>query len=144
ATAVRVSGNLKFDVRIPAALVAQGREIAATLHRRILTTASTREGEVETSIRAMKKHVKRSLAAGCEPEQKVLFRLVPRHPQRFDAAAQLLADAGLPFARRSAILEAGDCSASAVRAARDATVLLGDTVGEMVRHYASSQLAIIG
>lgn len=144
ATAVRVSGNFKFDVRIPADQVAKGREFAAALNRRILTIASTREGEDEMFVRAIQKHVKRSQAQGCEPEQKVLFRLVPRHPQRFDAAAQLLADAGLPFARRSAILEAGDCSASAVRAARDATVLLGDTVGEMVRHYASSQLAIIG
>lgn len=48
------------------------------------------------------------------------------------------------FIRRSAILEAGDCSATAVRVARGATVMLGDTVGEMVRHYASSQVAIIG
>lgn len=144
AVAVRVSGNFKFDISIPAEQVAKGREFAAALGRRILTIASTREGEDEMFVQAIRKHVRRMHAQGREPADAVMFRLVPRHPQRFEAAAQMLADAGLPFVRRSAIVAEGDCSASAVRAARDAVVLLGDTVGEMTRHYASSQVAIIG
>lgn len=144
AVAVRVSGNFKFDVSIPEAQVAKGREFAAALGIRILTIASTREGEDEMFVQAIRKQVRRAASQGNELHDTVLFRIVPRHPQRFDAAAQLLAQAELPFVRRSQILGAGDCSASAVQAARGATVLLGDTVGEMVRHYASSQLAIIG
>lgn len=144
AVAVRVSGNFKFDVRIQADQLARGREFAQALNRRIITIASTREGEDETFVQAIEKHVRRARAQGQEQEQAVMFRLVPRHPQRFETAAQLLRDAGLPFVRRSEILQTGDCSASAVRAAQNAVVLLGDTVGEMVRNYASSQVAIIG
>src|SRR5690606_19889805 len=136
--------NFKFDVRIQADQLARGREFAQALNRRIITIASTREGEDEMFVQAIEKHVRRARAQGQEQEQAVMFRLVPRHPQRFETAAQLLRDAGLPFVRRSEILQAGDCSASAVRAAQNAVVLLGDTVGEMVRNYASSQVAIIG
>ncbi len=144
ALAVRVSGNFKFDVRIPADQLAKGREFAHALNRRIITIASTREGEDDMFVQAIVKHVKRAKAHGQEPEHAVVFRLVPRHPQRFEEAAKLLRDSGLPFVRRSEILQAGDCSASAVRAAQNAIVLLADTVGEMVRNYASSQVAIIG
>lgn len=144
AVAVRVSGNFKFDISVPAEQVAKGREFAAALNRRILTIASTREGEDEMFIRAIQKHVRRMRTQGQEPGDAVMFRLVPRHPQRFEAAAQMLSDAQLPFVRRSMTVAGGDCSASAVRAAQDAVVLLGDTVGEMVRYYASSQLAIVG
>lgn len=143
ARAVRVSGNFKFDVKISAAQRAKGREFAQALGRRIITIASTREGEDEMFVEAIRKQVRRTQMQGGDPAQSVLYRLVPRHPQRFGAAAQLLAEAGLPFARRSELVETGDCSASAVRAARDVTVILGDTVGEMVRHYASSDVAIV-
>ena len=144
ALAVRVSGNFKFDISLPAGQVARGKEFSALLGRRILTIASTREGEDEMFIQAIQKQVRRMRMQGMEPLEGVMFRLVPRHPERFEAAAQMLDDAGLPFIRRSAILAAGDCSTTAVSEARDAVVLLGDTVGEMVRHYASSQVAIIG
>lgn len=144
ASAVRVSGNFKFDVSISEEQRAKGKEFAQALGRRIITIASTREGEDEMFIDAISKHVRRMEAQGSEPEDSVVFRLVPRHPQRFDTAAQLLKEAGLSFARRSSLLGAGDCSTSAVRAARDVNVILGDTMGEMVRHYASSQVAIIG
>ena len=144
AVAVRVSGNFKFDVRVPPEQVAKGREFAAALGRRIITIASTREGEDEMFIRAIGKHLRRQQLQGNELADVPIFRLVPRHPERFESAARLLTEAGLPFMRRSSIVESGDCSASAVRVARDATILLGDTVGEMVRHYASSQVAIIG
>lgn len=144
AHAVRVSGNFKFDISLAAEQVARGKEFAALLGRRILTIASTREGEDEMFIQAIQKQVRRMRMQGVEPREGVMFRLVPRHPERFEAAAQMLDEAGLPFIRRSTILAAGDCSSTAVGEARDAVVLLGDTVGEMVRHYASSQVAIIG
>lgn len=144
ALAVRVSGNFKFDIQIPQDQVDKGKEFAEALNRRIVTIASTREGEDEMFIQAIQKHVRRMQAQGQEPHEAVTFRLVPRHPQRFEAAAQMLADAELPFERRSATLAGSDCCASAVRAARNAVVLLGDTVGEMVRNYASSHVAIIG
>ncbi|NYT22350.1 3-deoxy-D-manno-octulosonic acid transferase [Alcaligenaceae bacterium] len=143
APAVNVSGNFKFDVSVSAEQIAKGREFAAALDRSIITIASTREGEDEMFIQAIQRQIKRARTQGRELADSIVFRLVPRHPQRFETAAQLLTASGLPFVRRSEIVRAGDCSASAVRAARDASVMLGDTVGEMVRHYASSQVAII-
>ncbi|NLC36326.1 MAG: 3-deoxy-D-manno-octulosonic acid transferase [Alcaligenaceae bacterium] len=142
--AVRVSGNFKFDVRVSAEQVDKGRDFVAALNRRVITIASTREGEDEMFIQAIQKQVRRMRSQGQEIDDTAMFRLVPRHPQRFEAAAQMLADAQLPFVRRSTTLEYGDCSASAVREAQNAVVMLGDTVGEMVRYYASSHVAIIG
>ncbi|MFT0849422.1 3-deoxy-D-manno-octulosonic acid transferase [Achromobacter sp. F4_2707] len=142
--AVRVSGNFKFDVRVSAEQVEKGREFVAVLNRRVITIASTREGEDEMFIQAIQKHVRRMRSQGQDLEETAVFRLVPRHPQRFEAAAQMLAEAELPFVRRSATLQYGDCSASAVREAQNAMVLLGDTVGEMARYYASSHVAIVG
>jgi 3-deoxy-D-manno-octulosonic-acid transferase len=63
-----------------------------------------------------------------------LLLLAPRHPQRFDAVATLLARAQLPFVRRSAgaAVGAGD------------SVLLVDTVGELLTLYAAADVAFVG
>ncbi|MFA5488043.1 MAG: 3-deoxy-D-manno-octulosonic acid transferase [Candidimonas sp.] len=143
AQAVGVSGNFKFDVDVPQDQVRRGREFAAMVSRKIVTIASTREGEDEPFIQAVAHQIRRSAQQGRNVPDEVLFCLVPRHPQRFDEAAALLERAGLPYVRRSALLEAGDCSASALQECRQAAVLLGDSLGEMPRYYAGSQVAIV-
>jgi 3-deoxy-D-manno-octulosonic-acid transferase len=143
AAAVRVSGNFKFDVSLPAGKIRRGREFSTALHRKVIVIASTREGEDELFIRAMERQFKRARAQAKELSEQVLFCLVPRHPQRFDEAAEHLARADLPFARRSQLIQAGDGSATALRACTDAVVLLGDTMGEMPWYYALSQVAIV-
>lgn len=143
AHAVRVSGNFKFDVSVPEVQIQRGREFAAALPRKILTIASTREGEDELFIQAIVKHLKRAQRQSNELAQEVLFCLIPRHPQRFSEAADLLTKAQLPFVRRSVLIEKGDSSDMAVRLCANAVVLLGDTLGEMPRYYASSQVAIV-
>src|SRR5690606_36401061 len=72
-----------------------------------------------------------------------LFCLIPRHPERFDEAAEQLKQARLPFVRRSELIEAGDCSSTAFHACENVAVLLGDTLGEMPWYYAMSQVAIV-
>ena len=62
-----------------------------------------------------------------------LFLLIPRHPQRFDEAADLLDEAGLPFVRRSQDVSPGP----------DTAVLLGDSLGEMAFYYAACDVAIV-
>lgn len=143
AQAVGVSGNFKFDVDVPQDQVRRGREFAAMLARKIVMIASTREGEDELFVQAVAHQIKRGAQQGRNLLDEVLFCLVPRHPQRFDEAAALLERAGLPYVRRSALLEAGDCSASALQECGRAAVLLGDSLGEMPRYYASSQVAIV-
>lgn len=144
AQAARVSGNFKFDVSLPQTQIQQGRDFATHLRRKVLAIASTREGEDELFIRALRRAVDRATAQGRHLADDVLVCLIPRHPQRFDAAAELLVQSGLPFVRRSELLKDGEGAAVAARACQDTFVLLGDTLGEMPRYYAASQLAIVG
>jgi len=145
AQGVRVSGNFKFDVSLPKEHVERGRAFAAALPRKMITIASTREGEDELFIQAMIKLVQKGRAQGVDLIEQVLFCLVPRHPQRFEDVAQLLTDAQVPFARRSAFQRSGETgSANARIACRDGNwVLLGDSLGEMPRYYAASHVAIV-
>lgn len=63
-----------------------------------------------------------------------LLILAPRHPERGDAVAALIAAAGLPFARRSL----GQVPGAQV------AVFLADTLGEMDLWYAMAGICLIG
>jgi 3-deoxy-D-manno-octulosonic-acid transferase len=121
---IEVTGNLKFDME-PAAgsdsLAAQLRQRFGG--RKVLLAASTREGEEDLILDAL-----RDSLGGA------LLVIVPRHPQRFEAVAQLLAARGLKFARRSAC--------DPLRA--DCEIVLGDSMGEMAAYYRASDVAFIG
>lgn len=121
ASAVEVTGNLKFDAAPDPERIAAGEAFRAALGRRILLLASTREGEEAMLLDAM----------GAIPEDTRLL-VVPRHPKRFDEVDRLLAGRGFAVARRSA--DAGGGTG----------VLLGDTLGEMDFYYAAADVAVIG
>lgn len=123
-----VTGNLKFDLALPAPQVQAGRAWREHLRRPVLAIASTREGEDSGFIAAIKRH-----AAAPRVPNAALFLLIPRHPQRFDEAARQLAEAGLAFMRRSEGAEPNP----------DTVVVLGDTLGEMAFYYAASDVAIV-
>src|SRR5690606_38037048 len=143
AVAVRVSGNFKFDVSPDQNEIARGKAFAAALPRKILTIASTREGEDELFINAISQQLKRAAALGNHLADEVLFCLIPRHPQRFDEAAALLVKAGIPFTRRSQFAQGDGAASCNITACNGAAVLLGDSIGEMTRYYAASQVAIV-
>ena len=63
-----------------------------------------------------------------------LVVIVPRHPQRFDEVAALIAQRDLRWQRRSAN--------AAITA--DTQVVLGDSMGEMFAYYAAADLAFVG
>ena len=128
APAVQVMGNLKFDVAVPAELLDRGRQWRQGLGRSVVLAASTREGEEAPLLQAWT-----ALAA-----PRPLLLLVPRHPQRFDAVAALVAAAGLRLQRRSAWADAPPADATA------ADVWLGDSVGEMPLYYACADVALLG
>jgi 3-deoxy-D-manno-octulosonic-acid transferase len=123
---VAVTGNLKFDVTAPAALVARGEawRDAWGRERPVWLAASTRDGEEAVVLDAL---------AQVAPPHALLV-LVPRHPQRFDAVAALIASRGLALQRRSAD--------APLRA--DTRVLLGDSLGEMFAWYAACDVAFVG
>ena len=125
ATAVGLTGNLKFDVTPDPHLLAQGAAWRSALGaRKVVLAASTREGE-EAQLMPLLKEL-----AGLGH----FVVVVPRHPQRFDEVAQLAAAAGLPLARRSAGAAPGPALAG----------WLGDSMGEMPAYYALADCAYIG
>lgn len=123
---VAVTGNLKFDAAVPDAALAFGRTLRARIgDRPAWVAASTRDGEEVLLLDA--------LALAALPP-RTLTMIVPRHPQRFDAVADLLADRGIAFARRSAD---GPIPSAA-------SVLLGDSLGELLGYYAAAEVAFVG
>lgn len=126
----RAFGNLKFDVRpdpVQSALGQRWRSAAG--ERPVVMLASTREGEEALWLDTLARHPRARAA---------LWLVVPRHPQRFDVVADMLARAGLSVFRRSA----GDPSHSPHGLA--AGVWLGDSLGEMPAYYAMADMAWLG
>jgi 3-deoxy-D-manno-octulosonic-acid transferase len=137
---VAVLGNLKFDMASPPELVARGHEWRRAIGTRpVWVAASTREGEEELVLQAF-------AALGLDD---ALLILVPRHPQRFDEVAALVARKNLKLARRSlwaaSVVAAAAPSPEGTRPlSPDVKVLLGDSMGEMGAYYAAADLAFIG
>jgi 3-deoxy-D-manno-octulosonic-acid transferase len=125
---VRVTGNVKFDLEIPAATVEAGLAFRAQCGtgRAVWIAGSTHEGEEETALAAH--------ALVRERHPRALLILVPRHPQRFEAVRALLRRRGQPFAQRS----------STVPPAPEQPVYLVDTLGELQMFYAAADVAFVG
>lgn len=126
---VRVMGNLKYDLRPDEALVERGRAWRQRLGRSVLLFAVSREGEEALLLDAW-----RALPAGARP----LLAIVPRHPQRFDEVAALIAGAGLALARRSSWQDLPPDDA------RGADAWLGDSMREMALYYGLADAALLG
>ncbi len=132
---VSVMGNLKFDIEPPPAMLELGKQLREQFGstRQILLAASTREGEEALLLDALQNlHI-----------PGLLLVIVPRHPQRFAAVANLLDQRGITFQRRSEMGQTGEPPQKrTVRA--DVQVVLGDSMGEMFAYYAAADLAFIG
>ena len=127
-TRTHAIGNIKFDVQVDESNIGKGRELRLRYagERPIWIAGSTHAGEEETLLEAH--------AALSSTLRSALLMLVPRHPQRFESVANLLARRGIAFDRRS--------SAAAVRP--ESSVLLVDSVGELAALYASADVAFVG
>jgi 3-deoxy-D-manno-octulosonic-acid transferase len=123
---VTVTGNVKFDLEVPDAMVERGADFRARfgIDRPVWVVGSTREGEEALLLDAF---------AALEAPGALLV-IVPRHPQRFDAVAALAAERGFEVARRT------DPHAvpGSVR------VLVGDSMGEMLAYYAAADVVVMG
>ena len=125
ATAVQITGNLKFDVNPSPEKLQLGAEWRQSLgDRPIWLAASTREGEEPFILDAFAKMASPGL----------LLLLVPRHPQRFNEVAAMIEERKLPFCRRSE----GQFPSPETR------VWLGDSMGEMPAYFAMADIALIG
>jgi 3-deoxy-D-manno-octulosonic-acid transferase len=130
---VHVCGNVKFDMNPAPDLLALGQRWRHADLRPLCLAASTREGEEAGLLDAW-------MAQALNPAPTApRLLVVPRHPQRFDAVATLLAQRGLSVSRRSD-WQGGQPDSAALAA----DVWLGDTLGEMPAYYAAATLAWLG
>lgn len=127
---VHVSGNLKFEVK-PHARTAIVEPFRGAITREdigpLIVAGSTLEGE-ETMLLEMFR-----LVASRYPG--ALLILAPRHPERFNAVASLLASSGLRWQRRS--------EWDGARAIAGGVFLL-DTIGELASLYQFADIAFVG
>jgi len=118
---VMVTGNLKFDQKIPAA---QKPPLAIPAGRKVITAGSTHRGEeailLETFTRLRKQH----------PD--LVLVIAPRHPERFDEVCGLIAGAGYECQRRTRLKGP----------VKDIVML--DTIGELRAFYAICDIAFVG
>lgn len=123
---VSVTGNLKFDIEPPAAMLELGKNLRSQfgVNRKVFLAASTRDGEEALLLDELKQM------------QGLLLVIVPRHPQRFSEVAALLKQRGIPFLRRS---ELGQDNVPA-----EIMAILGDSMGEMFAYYAAADIAFVG
>ena len=135
AAAVRVVGNIKFDLDVPPETPERGRRLRERLARGspIWVAGSTHEGE-EQAVLDAHEQVRRAY-----PD--ALLVLAPRHPPRFAEVASLLEQREIAFERWSQ-LDARD--ARDARDAPAARVLLLDTLGELLDFYAAADVVFVG
>jgi 3-deoxy-D-manno-octulosonic-acid transferase len=126
---VRVSGNLKFDVSLPALppiVDTLRRSLAAEGAGPVLVCGSTVEDEEAPLLKAFE-----NVRVGYP---RVVMILAPRHPERFDHVAELLQEMEISFYRRSRWQ--GEPLAGGV--------LLVDSIGELAALYALADVAFVG
>jgi 3-deoxy-D-manno-octulosonic-acid transferase len=123
---VVVTGNSKFDVKLKSEQISAGKILREQFGTRpILICASTREGEEELILNAYRNYA-----------PSFLLLIVPRHPQRFDQVEQMIQQRGIKMQRRTQLAKE--------KLPDDVQVVLGDTMGELISYFVSSDIAFIG
>jgi 3-deoxy-D-manno-octulosonic-acid transferase len=126
---VTVTGSIKFDLSIDPQLLesaARVREQWQTAGRPVWIAASTHAGEDESVLAAHQQ------VLASHPD--ALLILVPRHPERFGSVHDLCQQQGFATVRRSTGQDVNPAT----------SVLLGDTMGELLFLYALADVAFVG
>ncbi len=122
---VDVMGNIKLDAYPDPATIQAAKVLKLDFNRPLWVAASTHKGEDELVLAAHRK----LLESGTE----CTLILVPRHPERFTEVARLIEKQGFSYQRFSSF---GSC--------HDTDVLLGDTMGDLLKFFQLADLAFIG
>jgi 3-deoxy-D-manno-octulosonic-acid transferase len=128
AARTHVTGNLKFDFTVPQEVLTRGRDLRAyhATGRAVWVAGSTHAGEEEILLDAQCR-LQRS-----HPD--ALLVLAPRHPPRFVDVAAWLGREEVAYVKVS---QRRPCDA-------DTSVLLVDTLGELLDFYAAGDVAFVG
>jgi 3-deoxy-D-manno-octulosonic-acid transferase len=133
---VVVTGNMKFDGKPPqAARLASHLRTALKVAERgpVLVAASTMPGEEQLVLDAWNQ------VRDKHPQAMVI--IAPRHPNRFEAVAQLLSDSGRTFVRRTTLETGGHELTQQLAAPK---ILLLDTMGELAGLFELADAVFVG
>ena len=125
---LEVLGNLKFDLNLPAGTTAQGRALRASwgAGRPVVLAGSTHEGDegpvLEAFLGVLNRH------------PQALLVLAPRHPERFERAAQQARARGLQTHQH----QSGEPCPPATQC------YIVDAMGELLNFYAACDVAFVG
>jgi 3-deoxy-D-manno-octulosonic-acid transferase len=132
---VRVTGNLKFDVRVgeTTAMTRRVGALAAKVGVELVVAGSTLAGEEEALLEIWLEVQRR-----CSPTASMLL-IAPRHTIRFDEVFALIGKQGYVPVRCSSLPEAGEESFLSGN-----VVLLLDTIGDLASVYSVGAVAFVG
>jgi 3-deoxy-D-manno-octulosonic-acid transferase len=140
---VRVSGNLKYDLELPAATpLANWLEAEAGCRGRspIIVAGSV--------VATEEPHVLIAFGTLQGEYPKALLVLAPRKPERFEAAAEFIDESHRKFIRRSKLVIPGPSHSAGVSEdgsiSEDVTVILVDSIGELASLYRVADGVFIG
>jgi 3-deoxy-D-manno-octulosonic-acid transferase len=140
---VSVSGNLKYDMELPAATpLSSWLEAEARRQGRspIVVAGSVVAAEEPLALIAF------GVLQGEHPN--ALLVLAPRKPERFEAAAEFIHESRRKFIRRSQLALSGHAQEATVgnngSIPGDVTVILLDTIGELASLYRLADGAFVG
>lgn len=127
---VQVMGNTKYDIHVPEQAYQLAQQFRQKVgERHIFVAASTRAtnntDEAELILQAWVKQK-------CSP--KDLLIIVPRHPERFQAAFDMAEKLGLRVQKRS----------DNQKVLPETQVWIGDSMGELFAYYLLADIAFVG
>lgn len=125
---LQVTGTVKFDLDVDAEIQQKASQLRESwgADRKVFIAASTHAGEDELVLEAFL-YIRAK-------QPGALLVLVPRHPERFDEVARLVATRGLATSRIS----------ENEMVAKETDVLLGDTMGDLLRMLGAADVAFVG
>jgi len=134
---VRASGNLKYDFQAPAlAPESPVRGFVERLHPRAVWIAASTMPPAAAGDADEDDAVIAAFRQVSARQPALLLLLAPRKPERFDAVAQALARAGIPFVRRSGLAGSEELPLPGA--------LLLDSIGELASLFPLADVVFIG
>lgn len=126
---IHVTGSIKFDIHIAKQQIEQGHVLREAFGqtRPVWIAASTHHGEDNQILDVHKQLLNK------HPE--LLLVIVPRHPERFNDVVNLCREQGFNTVRRSELVYPLPAKTS---------VVVGDTMGEMMVYLAASDICFMG
>ena len=134
AQSLTITGSIKFDIQLNLKEIESGQDLRQQLNwqdKKVLIAASTHQGEDEILL-----SIFQDLR---QYYPQLVMIIVPRHPERFQSVYQLLTASDYTIAKRSE-----STFRKEGRKSRAIDILLGDSMGEMMRYFSCADMVFMG